>query len=408
MKIWLKYLLGCLLGSAFYFLITIDNPSVLSVISLIAQFSIRAGKFALLPLLFFTMTVSVCSLREEHLLFKTALNTVIITVLSTLVFVALGVASVLIAQAPRIPISVEDASGTYTLSVVDNLFKLVPESNFETFLDGKFILPLLVLAGFAGAGCATDKAGAKPMLTLFESIAKVSYAVVCFFIDMFAIGLIAVSFVWFLDFARVFSSPSLFKFVLIIAVDACFIIFVLYPLILKARFKERHPYRCLYASLAPLFTAFFTADYNMSLAVSLRHTKESLGVDSKINTVTMPVFSVFARGGSALILAASFIVILKSYSDMSIMRDLVWIIGMSFVLSFLLGALPTGSTIVALALMCSLYGRGFENGYLIIKPAAFVLCSLATLIDTSTMIFGTYYIALRQKMQHPREVRFYI
>lgn len=408
MKIWLKYLLGCILGIAMVIILQGSNEKAVEVINYISQFTIRAGKFALMPLLFFTMTVAIFELRDNHILLKTAFYIGLISIATTVGITLVGLISVLIFQPPRIPISVEEISQTFSLNILENIFKLVPESNFKSFADGAFLLPLYVFAGFAGAGCASDKASARPTLTLFDSLAKVSYSVTSFFIDMLAIGYIAVAFTWMTNFSELLKSTALLHLILLVAIDAFIIIFIAYPLILKLRFHERHPFRILYACTASLITAFFTADCNVTLGVSYRHLKESLGVDSKINSVALPIFSTFARGGTSMVIVISFIVILKSYSDMSITELLPWILGTVIALSFTLGALPQKSAVVTLAVVCSLYGKGFENGYLIMRPAAFFLCSLATMIDAATSFFGTYYIAFREKLLQHHELRYYI
>ena len=386
MKIWLKYLIGCALGICMALLMQGTNESAIKIINCVCEFSLRAGRYALLPFLFFTMTVAVFELRIKKSLFKTALLTVCFSVISTAVLTIIGAISVIIAKPPRLPIAIEEVSQFYSLDVFENILKIVPYSNFDTFLDGKFLLPLLIFAGFAGAGAASERSGAKPMLTLFDSIARVSYAVICFFIDMFAVGLVAVSCVWFFSFKEIIVNESFRFLILLIGVDVLLVVLILYPLVMRLALHEKHPYRIIFASLASIITAFFSGDYNLTLGVSLRHARESLGIDTKINSVCMPVFSIFARGGAALVMSASFLVILKSYSDLGIWQDIPWVLGMAFVISFLLGALPTNSAFIGLAVMCSFYGSGFENGYLIIKAAAFFLCSSAALIDVVTSL----------------------
>ena len=104
----------------------------------------------------------------------------------------------------------------------------------------------------------------------------------------------------------------------------------------------------------------------------------------------MPMFSIFGRAGSALTVTVSFIVILKSYSSLGIaFYDMLWLLGMAIILSFLLGRFPSGGAYIALATVCGLYGRGFEAGYLILKPAAFFICSTACAIDALTTILSS-------------------
>ena len=295
MKIWLKYILGCALGIILSFILQSSNQAAVAVVQYLSDFSLSAGRYALLPLLFFSMTVAVFEIRESKALLRTAFNCVIIALITTAGFTVLGVFSVLVFQPPRIPISVEEATAIYTLSIPENIMKLFPVSNFSSFLEGSFLLPLYILAGFAGAGCAAEKAGAKPTLTLFDSLARVSYAVISFFIDMLAVGLIAVSCTWMMNFPSIMKNNALIHLILLVGADAAAIILIIYPLLLRLIFRERHPYRVLFANTASIITAFFSGDYNLTLGVSIRHSRESLGVHSRISSVCLPVFSTFAR-----------------------------------------------------------------------------------------------------------------
>jgi hypothetical protein len=121
------------------------------------------------------------------------------------------------------------------------------------------------------------------------------------------------------------------------------------------------------------------------------------------------MFSIFGRPGTAVTVTVSFIVILKSYSSRGIpFPDMFWLLGIAILLSFVLGRIPFGGAYIALAAVCALYGRGFEAGYLILKPAAFFIGSVAAAIDALTAIMGSYVIGKRLNQVSTRELRFFI
>ncbi|HOS30665.1 MAG TPA: cation:dicarboxylase symporter family transporter [Treponemataceae bacterium] len=409
MKIWLKYVLGCLLGIIASAVLPLESASVQKVLSFLTEFAVRFGRFTLLPLLFFSMVVAVFNLRDSNLLLKTAFQTVFMVVMSSLVLVVLALVSAVIIKLPRIPISVEKVSETVNLDIPARLLQLFPFAGFDSFLDGAYLLPLFVLAGFAGAGCASDKAASKPAVNLFDSLSKLSYSVMSFFIDMLAVGLIAISCTWFIQFKGVILSGVFTPLILLLAGNLIVVTLLMYPLIMRFVFKEMHPYRVMYASVSSIITAFFSGDTNLVLPINIRHAKESLGVKRRLNAVTLPVFSTFARGGSALVTAISFIIILRSYSSLGVsLSDVLWIGLISFILSFFLGAFPAGGTFVSLTLLCTLYGRGFDAGYLLLKPMAVVLGSFAAAIDAATAMAGSYIIASKMKMTEHRELKKFI
>jgi len=55
-----------------------------------------------------------------------------------------------------------------------------------------------------------------------------------------------------------------------------------------------------------------------------------------------------------------------------------------------------------------MYGRGFEAGYLLLKPIAFILCSFAAAIDSLSMIFGTYIVSQKMKTTERQEISKFI
>ncbi len=409
MKIWLKYVIGCILGIAAACILPAGNETVTGATAYLTELAIRIGRYALLPLLFFSFTVAVFELRESKMLLRTGLSATVIIAGAAVLLTLVGLISVLIINPQRIPIFVEEISEQATLNIGENILKLFPYSGFDVFTDGMFILPLCVFAGFAGAGCAADKNAAKPALTVFDSLSRVSYAVMSFFIDILAIGLIAAAASWTFSFRGILASGVFNELAIVLAVDFVIVAAGLYPLIVRAVLGKINPYRVLYASIAAAVTAFFYGDTNLTLPVALAHSNASGGVRRLVSSVTMPMFSIFSRGGAAMVITVCFIIIIKSYSSLGIsFTDMLWISGVSVLLSFFLGFLPVGGPFVALTVLCSLYGRGFEAGYLILKPAAFFICSVAAAIDALTNMFGTYLIAERQEMSIHRETRFFI
>lgn len=409
MKIWIKYLIGIIAGIAFALVAPQQNAHFTEIVQSLSGLAIQVGRYALYPVLFFSFTIGIYELRESKTLFRLGSITSAVIIITTILLAVTGLISVLIRNPSRIPIFVEGAVDIEKLGIFESLRQMFPASAFEAFTNGLFILPLCIFGGFAGAGCTVDKAASKSALTLFDSLSHVSYAVMTFFVDIISIGMIALSVNWMLQFHIMLASKVFTDFILLLSFDFLLVALVVYPILIRIFCGKVNPYRILYASLAPIFAAFFSGDSNMTLPISIRHVNESLGVRRRISSVTMPMFSIFGRAGSALAVTVSFIVILKSYSSLGIaFNDMIWLIGISILLSFFLGRFPSGGAYIALATVCMLYGRGFEAGYLILKPAAFFICSIAAALDALTTIVGTYIIAKRDDMVNHRDLRFFI
>jgi len=137
----------------------------------------------------------------------------------------------------------------------------------------------------------------------------------------------------------------------------------------------------------------------------MRNGKENLGVPRSVGSLTLPIFALFGRAGTALVSGASFILILTSYSSLGItIPDFLWVVLYTFLISFSLGSVPGLGAFVALSMLCTIYGSGYEEGYLILKPIAPILVSAAVLLDVASASFSSMLIARHEKMQKEIEL----
>jgi Na+/H+-dicarboxylate symporter len=107
--------------------------------------------------------------------------------------------------------------------------------------------------------------------------------------------------------------------------------------------------------------------------------------------------------------AVAFIVIINSYSSLGITTaDIITIGTQAFIISFLLARSPGDGAYTALAALCLTYGRGYEAGYLILKPLAFFLISIGTFLDVMIATFASYGIAKLNKLQEDKRPKNFI
>ncbi|MCR5172537.1 MAG: dicarboxylate/amino acid:cation symporter [Treponema sp.] len=409
MKVWIKYLIGIALGLAAAFIIPSANPAATAVISAASEFAIRAARYTVLPLMFFGVSMAVFKLRNSNQLTKTALWTIGAILGTTLILTVLGLISILIFKLPRIPITGEKMTDLPSIVLKKMIMQILPYSGFNSIADGAYLLPCFIFAGFAGAGCTTDQVASKPLVSFLDSAAKVCYSIMTFFIEWVSIGMIAIACYWMVSAKAIFASRIYTPLILMLTIDFILAIALIYPLIIRFLCNDLHPMHVLFASITPILAAFFSADSNMSLPVNLRHARESLGQHQQAADVSVSLFSIFGRGGSALVTAICFVTILRSYSSLGFTAfDVVWIFITTFAISLVLGAIPQGGTFVALTVLCTMYSRGFEAGYLLLKPAAPILCSFAAAFDAASAMFGSYVVAVKTKQFEHVELKHYI
>lgn len=411
MKVWIKYIIGIALGLIVALILPVDNAVMAGILSFLNDLVIHIGRYVVVPLIFCTTIVSFNKLRSSKLILKTGIWTFSIIIISSLLLTFVGILSILTVKLPRIPITVDTSTDTFVLGVKNMILSLFPFSAFNSILEGSFLLVGFLFAALIGWESAVNVESTifKPVFTLADSLSKLFYNIAVFFTEAMSILCIVIMCCWTVSFKSIILSGIYTPMIIMFLVDLILIVGVIYPLIIRYLCHDPHPYRVLYASIAPALLSFISGDSNLVLPLTIRHAKESLGIRRRCGGFTFPLFSIFARGGSALVTTISFILIWRSYSSLSIpFTDVLWIFGVSFGLSFLLGGLPSGCAFILLTILCGKYARGFETSFLLLKPAALIICSFATLFDTITAMFGSYIVAVKTKMIEHHTIQHFI
>ena len=398
MKVWIKYLIGVALGVLAAFILPAENAAFANAVSFLTELFIRIGRYVVVPLLFTSAIVAVSKLRTSKLLLKTTWLTVLIIVASSLILTLIGLISILFVKLPRIPITVDVATEAFNLNVKGLILSIFPYSGFGAVMEGSFLLVCLIFAFIIGWESASEETTFKPVFVISDSFSNLFYNIAAFFTEIMSILCIAIVCYWTMDFRNVIEPGIYTPMIIMFIVDFIVVAGIIYPIILHFVCHDPHPYKVLFASIAPLILSFFGGDSNLVIPLANRHLRDSLGIRRRCRGFTYPLFAIFARGGSALVTTISFILIWRSYSSLSIpMSDILWIFGLSFGLSFLLGGIPSGGAFVLLTILCSKYARGFETSFLLLKPASVIICSFAALFDTLTAMVGTYIVAVKTK-----------
>lgn len=411
MKVWVKYLIGLALGLIVALVLPVESAVMSNILSFLTELVIHVGRYVVVPLVFCTTVVSFNKLRSSKLILKTTLWTFSIIIISTLLLTVIGLLSILIVKLPRIPITVDTSSDVFDLGIKGMILSLFPYSAFEAIRDGSFLLVSFLFAALIGWESASNVESTvfKPVFALADSLSKLFYNIAVFFTEAMSVLSIVIMCSWTVNFKGFFTNGIYTPMIIMFLVDLVLVVGVIYPLIIRYLCHDPHPYRVLFASIAPALLSFISGDSNLVLPLSIRHGKESLGIRRRCGGYTFPLFSIFARGGSALVTTIGFILIWRSYSSLSIpLTDVLWIFTVSFGLSFVLGGIPSGGAFILLSILCAKYARGFETSFLLLKPAALIICSFATLFDTFTAMFGSYIVAVKTKMIEHHTIQHFI
>ncbi|MEW5817870.1 MAG: cation:dicarboxylase symporter family transporter [Spirochaetota bacterium] len=395
MKIWIKLLAGTCIGVLLGILLPKSDPQIKELFSYLSELAINVGRYGLLPLLFFSISIGTYELKQEQKLLRIYGRVFLYCVLSTALLVLIGSLSILIISPDRIPIIIEKEAAYNLPGMKEILLTIFPKNLFKVFMtDGSFLFPVCFLSFFLGLNFNFDRLITKPVVQFFDAMSRIFYQINSFFTELLGLGFIALSAFLIIQLRSTQELDLFMQIIVILCIDTVLIAFGIYPGILYLMGIKDNPFKWLYAIIAPALAGFVSKDSHFSLAFLIRHGKENLGIPRKIGSTTFTFFAVFGKAGTALVTTVTFIVILKSYSSLGInFIQVLWVMTFSFLVSFILGSVPGLGTIVALSILCSGYGKGVEEGYLILKPIAPLLVSFGVFLDVITSAFISLIVA---------------
>lgn len=403
-------MIGALLGIILGFLLPVDNVPAAGALTWLEGLAIRIGRYALAPVLVFSLTVAIYELRQDGRFWGLIVRTFLLMIGAAAFMITLGIIVTLLFPPDRIPILIEEQIEVLSLGAAENVLDLFPSNMFSALVsDGVYLFPLCIFAFFMGIGLSYDRNYSKPMLSLIDSLSRVFYHILAFFSELLSPVMIVLSACWAVRYHSVLQSGIFRDLIALLGIFSVILAFGILPLFLYLLKPKANPWKILYGSLGPSLAAFFSGDINFSLPVLLRHTKENLGVRRRVSSVSAALFSTFGRAGSAMVAAVAFIVIIKSYSSLGVTVADVLSIGLrAFLISFLLARHPGDGAYTALAVLCLGYGRGFEAGYLILKPLAFYLIAIGAFLDITISSFATFALARLTGFHEEKSLRHFI
>jgi Na+/H+-dicarboxylate symporter len=410
MKVWLKLLIGSILGSVIGYLLPTDNQSIVSGLAWLGELAVRIGRYGLAPILVFSLIIAVYELRQDGQFWGIVFKTFLVIILSSVFVIGMGILVTSFFPPSRIPILIEEQAEAFSLDTAKNILALFPSNMFAAVLsDGINLLPVCVFAFFLGMGLSYDRNYTKPVIALIDSLSRIFYHIAAFFSEILGIVMIILSAYWAVRFHTVLKADIFRDLILLLGILSVILGLGILPLFLYLFKPKANPWVVLYGSLSQALAGFFSGDINFTLPVLFRHMKENLGTRRRSNAITVTLFAVFGRAGSAMVAAAAFIVIINSYSSLGIpMQEILIIAGRTLLISFLLAGHPGDGAFIALAVLCQSYGRGFEAGYLILKPMAFFLIAVGTFLDLMICSIAVYGISRSSGFQEDKALSHFI
>ena len=398
MKIWIKILIGSVVGVLLGIFLP-GTEKAMELFSFITRLFVQIGRYVVFPLVFFALVAGTYELKREKKIFRVYGRTILYLLLATVLLIIVGMVTVLVFSPERIPIIVEQEQAIQLPGLKETLLGLFPGNLFQVFVgSGSIMLPLVLFAFLLGVNLTFDLRITSPVVQLTDSLNRIFYHINSLLCELFGFAMIVIS-AYFIMTVKQYELTLFKQMLIIIGIDAALIIFAVYPALLYFLGGRQNPYKWLYAVVAPALTAFFSGDNYLSIVMLAKHGKENLGVPRRVGSAVYPLFAVFGRTGTALVASATFLLVLKSYSSLEItFGQVLWTLLFSLLISLTLGTVPGLGAYVALSTLCALYGRGLQEGYLILRPIAPLLISFGVLMDVLTSAFVSLLVARHEQI----------
>jgi Na+/H+-dicarboxylate symporter len=258
MKIWLKLLIGSLLGLALGFLLPQDQPGITSALAWFEGFVIRIGRYGAIPALVFSLAIAVYEMRQDGKFWGLLFRSLLVMAVSAAAVIGAGILATLLFPPSRIRISNEEQLSPVSLGIEESILELFPSNMFTALVSGGvYLLPVCVFAFFLGIGLSYDRNYTKPVIALIDSLSHIFYHIICFFSEILGVLFIVLGAYWAVRYREILQAGMFRDLILLLGVSAAVLGLVLLPLLLYV-FKPRiNPWAALYGSLGAGLAAFF-------------------------------------------------------------------------------------------------------------------------------------------------------
>ncbi|TAH58604.1 MAG: dicarboxylate/amino acid:cation symporter, partial [Sphaerochaeta sp.] len=359
--------------------------------------------FILIPLVFFSFSAGIASLRKDGKGCTFARTTVFWSVFSTLLLV-LSAAAVF--RFLPLPFPASSSAGTDP-----GTFSSVGLQSFSTFLghltivnpfytlvkaEG-FLLPVIIIAFFLGWFLKPNVEIIRPAYVVMNSFSETFFRLARAWAQCGAIFLFFISSHWLISVAKEGTVFVMLPFLMILGLGVLLALFVILPLLLAIfSLFSVNPYRILYRMLAPALAGMFTGSIFFTTPATMSLARQNLSVQKRVSGTAIPIYTLIGRGGSALVSTLATLTMIYAATG-SVPEDMILLtIALASALFSFVSPLYVGfevffiTTLTLNFLKIDLYGA--HMSMVALMP---ILNGVGILIDTYVASFGAAYTCSR-------------
>lgn len=309
MKLWVKVLIGLILGVITGFLI---GPSAV-YLKPIGDGFLNLISMIIVPLVLSSMTVGITSIHDPKKLGRIGLKTLGLYLITTVLAIFLGLA---FAQYFDVGGGVNLHRENITVVMNENpsigsiLLSLIPKNPFTAMVEGN-ILQVIIFALFFGLAINFAGERGKPVLEFMDSLADVMYRLTSIVLEFSPIGVFAIM-AWVTGTFGLSLLLPLLKFLMIYYLACALYCLVVFCGLIKGVAGLK---------IGPFFTgmgdaiimAFSTVSSSATLPVTMHCAQQNLGISKKISSFVLPLGATINMNGTAIFQAMSAIFVSQVY-----------------------------------------------------------------------------------------------
>ncbi|SDM28427.1 dicarboxylate/amino acid:cation symporter [Kriegella aquimaris] len=409
-RLWLKVIIGLILGAGLGVLLNPTTGLVSEVLSLElanwldlpGQIFMRLVQMIMIPLIFASIISGIVGNTTDNL--KTfGLRLLLYFVFTTAISIIIGLLITLVLKPGEYIYklggfpnsSAEQSVSTEAPNLIENIpatiSNLIPNNPLESILTGEMlgVVIFTIIIGVAITQLENEKA--RPIINFTEAIQKICMIVVSW-------AMLLVPYAVFGLMAALLSRTGIDIFLglgyYMVVVITGLILLMIFYLVLVLLVVKKNPFKFLRAIREPQLLAFSTASSAAVMPISMKTADEKLGVSSNISDFVIPVGATINMDGTALFQCVTTIFMAQAYGIELSLMNLILITFTVVAASIGTPAIPGGGVIILASVLQS---SGIPiDGLIVIIGIDRILGMFRTAVNvtgdlTACMIFNKFY-----------------
>lgn len=360
MQLTTKILIGLALGVIVGILLQSTPEIAIKFIKPFGTLFLNMIKMIIVPLVFSSLIVGAASIGDPKALGRVGGKTLAYYMTTTALAVTIGlVLSMVLKPGVGLTIPVDaTAKAVSAPPLSETLINIIPRNPLKALVEGQ-ILQVIAFALFLGIGCtALPKEKSEAFVKFFDSTAEIMYKITAFIMMLAPFGVFALIVPVVASYGFDVLLP-LAKVIGAVYLGCTLHVIITYSTAIKI-FSKLSPLQFLKGVAPAAITGFSTSSSSGTLPVSIRCTRENLGVSEKISSFVLPLGATINMDGTAIYQGICAIFLAQIYGiDLSLAQM------STIVLTATLGSIGTagvpGAGLVMLTLVLQSVGLPLEG-----------------------------------------------